>query len=498
MAPGKIDKTKEKRIDTHMSAKLNIEQLVSSQIGEAEVNPSPDVWKGVQRKLRWKQFVRFKPGKPNIYYLGGLLTVGAGLVALFNGDALDRVKASESNDNVSSYVEMMPIQENDATPEMQGQISGNTTEAENLQESRMIDADQAGRKQTDASAPDNTRSASEEAEGFADGNRYTDQINEGKSNGQSEDKRDGQSENWNENSSENLNENQNVSQGENQTTLVTYFSSSIQSGCIPLTVKFINQSSNAASSYWTFGTDEQITEESPIYTFQEAGQYSVTLTSEDRFGQASSYRQVIEAYPSPKAEFEVQEGFEGLESHVALNLVNYSKGAMSYSWNLMDKSKVVSASWESNEFQPSINLSDLNQRTEQLRLLVTDKNGCRDTSIQTLPLSVGSSHAKIKYPNAFAPNPMGPSGGTFSPHEKRIDLFHPIFTEVPQEYYLKIYSRRGESIFETNNIYNGWDGYFQQMRSLGGVYVWMVEGIWEDGEEFKLHGDVTLIWKEIW
>ena len=24
------------------------------------------------------------------------------------------------------------------------------------------------------------------------------------------------------------------------------------------------------------------------------------------------------------------------------------------------------------------------------------------------------------------------------------------------------------------------------------VYVWMVEGIWENGEEFKLHGDVTL------
>ena len=91
---------------------------------------------------------------------------------------------------------------------------------------------------------------------------------------------------------------------------------------------------------------------------------------------------------------------------------------------------------------------------------------------------------------------MGPIGGSFSPHERRIDVFHPVFIEEPMEYHLLIYTRRGELVFETRDVYEGWDGYFHQERSAGCVYVWMVEGIWENGEEFKLQGDVTLIWND--
>jgi hypothetical protein len=66
--------------------------------------------------------------------------------------------------------------------------------------------------------------------------------------------------------------------------------------------------------------------------------------------------------------------------------------------------------------------------------------------------------------------------------------------EAPLEYRLRIYTRRGELVFETDNIYIGWDGYFLQERSASDVYVWMAEGRWSDGREFKLQGDVTLLW----
>ena len=50
-----------------MSDKLNIEQLVRTRLEGAELNPSAGTWKAIQRKLRWKQFLRFNPGE--IQYL---------------------------------------------------------------------------------------------------------------------------------------------------------------------------------------------------------------------------------------------------------------------------------------------------------------------------------------------------------------------------------------------------------------------------------------------
>ena len=283
-----------------------------------------------------------------------------------------------------------------------------------------------------------------------------------------------------------------------QNIMVPYFTSSLQSGCAPFTVQFTNQSVNSASCYWTFGTREKINVEDPEYTFMEAGKFTVTLMAENRMGQSSTYQQVIEVYPAPRAEFEIEEGFEGVDGHVALNLVNYSTDAVSFTWDLVNKRNLVTGMWTSNELQPSIKLKDLQQASDQIRLVVINEYGCTDSFLQSLPVVVESSQLKIKFPNAFSPNPMGPVGGSFSPHEKRTDLFHPLFTEVPLEYDLRIYTRRGELVFGTRDIYEGWDGYFQQERTSGGVYVWMVEGIWENGEEFKLHGDVTLLWKEIW
>ncbi len=115
-----------------------------------------------------------------------------------------------------------------------------------------------------------------------------------------------------------------------------------------------------------------------------------------------------------------------------------------------------------------------------------------------LPIRVESNDVKIKFATAFSPNPTGPGDGRFRPGEKRIDLFHPVILEVPAEYNLKVYTKRGELVFETNDVYQGWDGYIQGERSAGGVYVWMLEGTWLNGETFTMKGDVTLIWQDLW
>ena len=67
-----------------MSERFNIEELVRTKMEQAEITPSQGAWKGVQRQLRMKQFLRFDPGRFNLYYLGGLLVAGAVAISLLS------------------------------------------------------------------------------------------------------------------------------------------------------------------------------------------------------------------------------------------------------------------------------------------------------------------------------------------------------------------------------------------------------------------------------
>ena len=64
--------------------------------------------------------------------------------------------------------------------------------------------------------------------------------------------------------------------------------------------------------------------------------------------------------------------------------------------------------------------------------------------------------------------------------------------------HMRVFTRRGELVFETHEVYRGWDGYMHQEGAPGDVYVWMAEGKWKDGESFSLRGDVTLVWNQYW
>ncbi len=65
-----------------MSERKNIEELVRAKLGDTGIAPSAGAWKGVQRQLRMKQFLRFNPGQFNAWYLGGTLVAAAALVSL--------------------------------------------------------------------------------------------------------------------------------------------------------------------------------------------------------------------------------------------------------------------------------------------------------------------------------------------------------------------------------------------------------------------------------
>jgi gliding motility-associated-like protein len=90
---------------------------------------------------------------------------------------------------------------------------------------------------------------------------------------------------------------------------------------------------------------------------------------------------------------------------------------------------------------------------------------------------------KFFIPNAFSPNGDGNN-----------DLFKVRTTLINiQDFYLAVYDRWGNKIFETKDKTEGWDGTYNGAQLSPNVYGWYTEGICPGGEEFFLKGNVTLL-----
>lgn len=102
----------------------------------------------------------------------------------------------------------------------------------------------------------------------------------------------------------------------------------------------------------------------------------------------------------------------------------------------------------------------------------------------------------IKFPNAFIPDPHGPTGGYYSAmSDENARVFHPVHSGVA-EYHLRIYSKLGILIYESNDINRGWDGYIRGQLTFPGVYLWRASGKYRNGDSFNNYGDVTLLKSE--
>jgi hypothetical protein len=128
-----------------------------------------------------------------------------------------------------------------------------------------------------------------------------------------------------------------------------------------------------------------------------------------------------------------------------------------------------------------------------VRLIAWSEHGCADSLLLTDAFA--GSGCYIKFPNAFIPNADGPSGGNFSTKsDEAAQIFHPVTSGV-SDYQLRIFSKIGIFIFESNDINTGWDGYHKGQLCEAGVYIWKVRGTYKNGEPFVKMGDVTLLKK---
>ncbi|MCB0795578.1 MAG: PKD domain-containing protein [Flavobacteriales bacterium] len=254
-------------------------------------------------------------------------------------------------------------------------------------------------------------------------------------------------------------------------------------GCVPLTVSFTNTSLLGQSYQWNFGDGGSSTADDPVYTYTIPGTYTVSLTAIGPGGTVNTAVHVdsIVVHPSANAFFVLQPGEVVVPSQPVFTY-NLSANADSYFWNMGDGTTTT-------EFAPVHYYTA--PGTYDVTLIANNACNCPDTFTVNEAVT-GEAAGDIQFPNAFTPNDLGPTDGSYDPQSFDNDVFFPLYSGV-EDYHLQVFNRWGELVFESFDVTKGWDGYYRGRPAKQDVYAWKARVRFSDGNETTQAGDVTLI-----
>jgi PKD repeat protein len=253
------------------------------------------------------------------------------------------------------------------------------------------------------------------------------------------------------------------------------------SGCVPLRISFRNATSGTCSARWSFGDGGISTEPETDYIYDLPGKYTITLTLTDAKGRTSVSSTTAEAWPRPRAAFEIPETDVSVTGGQVI-FKNLSSGASLYLWDFGDDIS-------SGLFEPSHKYDRYGKY--DVTLIAVSDDGCADSI--TVADVFTDAGTYIRFPNAFIPNTGGPTGGYYSQiTDEANQVFHAVSSGV-SSCNLKIYSKEGVMVFESDDLSMGWDGYYKGQLCTPGVYIWKARGSWRNGETIVMAGDVTLL-----
>lgn len=155
-----------------------------------------------------------------------------------------------------------------------------------------------------------------------------------------------------------------------------FVSTTARSGCAPIGVSFADSSkvgSAPISSWtWNFGNGTTSNQQNPSHNYGFGGQYSVSLNVIDTNGCVGNVRKpaFVQANFKPKAQFSSSNPHHCKAPHV-VNYTNTTKGTypMTFAWSFGDG---TSSAQENPIKTYATGIFDV-------RLIVIDRNGCRDT-----------------------------------------------------------------------------------------------------------------------
>lgn len=241
--------------------------------------------------------------------------------------------------------------------------------------------------------------------------------------------------------------------------------------CVGQAVQFTNYSTSGTTYLWDFGDQASSSAIHPVHAYDEAGVYVVELfvdnpgcgfsdTATATINVTSISPLLINASANP--EF-VEEGQSAQ--------LNATPSGYTYLWT------------------PAAGLDDPNIQnpvaTPETTILYTvqviDGDCAYSASVTVNVAELVCGAPFIYVPNAFTPNGDGQNDELLV---RGVNI---------TELYLAVYDRWGEKVFETENQAIGWDGVFEGHDADPAVFVYYLEAVCLDGQEYFEKGNVTLI-----
>jgi len=211
---------------------------------------------------------------------------------------------------------------------------------------------------------------------------------------------------------------------------------------------------------------------SPNYTYPDTGTYEITLTVGSGASACTDIfsREITLLYP-PEITIEIEPEIISLGESTQLNVSQNSN--YTYEWSPAN----------SLDFSDIPNPVATPTETTTYTVIVTTKEGCVSEAMITVEvLPPACDEPNIFIPNAFTPNNDGEN-----------DIFRVRASSLITEFYLAVYNRWGEQIFESRDIATGWDGAFRGRTLSPDVYGFFVQIRCGDNEEYFKKGNVTLL-----
>lgn len=245
------------------------------------------------------------------------------------------------------------------------------------------------------------------------------------------------------------------------------------SACQPAEISFRNNSNYSNKYTWNFGEGTYSEDENPIFVYDQADTYEVTLIAEGDCGTFSTVSKTITVHPSPTANFDVEPDTINTGKHARFYHDFGTENDLRFFWDFGDGDVSFDQSPSHLYSEPG---------SYQVMQVVASTNNCTDTLIMENAVFVVDDLI-FTYPTAFSPNDDG-----------LFETISPYYNMVEQcEVY--IYNRNGAVVFYTKEPLNEpWDG-----RDLNGklvqmdVYVWYAIGKYVGGSSLKEKGVITVI-----
>ena len=255
------------------------------------------------------------------------------------------------------------------------------------------------------------------------------------------------------------------------------FTSSITSGCVPLVVDFNTSNTETGLTYnWDFGNlgNNLSNAKNPTQVYYQGGTFDVTLslTTQEGCKSSTTIDNMITVYPKPDAKFYADPIVVNILDPV-VDFYNISTDNYSNYWSFGDGDSSLLVN-PSHKFNPNT-LGDF-----LVSLVAVSEYGCKDTAKSYIKVE---DIATLYVPTAFSPDNDG-INDIFKVSAYGIDT---------DNFELIVYDRWGEVIFNTKDLFTGWDGTYNMKLVESGVYSYIV--IYKDftGVEYTKSGILTLI-----